>query len=241
MSALSDPARLLDAWEDAASAPAPARAAVLVYHGGFTEDVESALGLPVGEVCALAGRVYSEEFGDALEALASCRACGSYLDLRFSVAALRTAVPDRGRRVPVPSGREVSVRALTTLDLLAAGQSADPAGELLARCVTDAAGEPVDTSELGPEVIARVEEAAEQLAGSAAAVVRTSCPDCGGDTLVPVDMGALLWERVARSASALVSEVAALGAAFGWREKDVLELSATRRRMYLRLARQGGA
>lgn len=241
MSALSDPARLLDAWEDAVAVPSAARAAVLVCHGGFAEDVESALGLPLGEVCALAGRVHAEDFGDALDALVPCRGCDARLDVRLPVSTLRTAPAERERRVLGPERRELSVRALTTRDLLAAGRTSDPAGELLARCVTDAGGEPVDPRVLGPEAVARVEEAAEQLAGAAAAVVRTSCPDCALDALMPVDMGVLLWERVASTASALVSEVAVLAAAFGWREQDVLRMSAQRRRTYLRLARQGAA
>jgi hypothetical protein len=241
VSALSDPTRLLDAWENAAAVPSAARAAVLVCHGGFAEDVESALGLPLGEVCALAGRVYAEDFGGALDALVPCRGCDAQMDVRLPVSTLRTASAERERRVPGPQNRELSVRALTTCDLLAAGRTSDPAGELLARCMTDAAGEPVDPRGLGPEAVARVEEAAEQLAGAAAAVVRTSCPDCGTDALVPVDMGVLLWERVASAASALVSEVAALASAFGWREQDVLRMSAQRRRTYLRLARQGAA
>ncbi|MGV9573194.1 hypothetical protein ACWDRX_28625, partial [Streptomyces nigra] len=210
-------------------------------HGGFAEDVESALGLPVGEVCALAGRVYAEDFGNALEAVVPCRGCDAQLDVRLPVSALRTVAAERERRVPGPERRELSLRALTTRDLLAAGRTSNPAGELLARCVTDATGEPVDPRKLGAEVVDRVEEAAEQLAGAAAAVVRTSCPDCGAGALMPVDMGGLLWERVASAASALVSEVAALAAAFGWREQDVLLMSAQRRRMYLRLARQGAA
>ncbi|PPS67825.1 MULTISPECIES: hypothetical protein [Streptomyces] len=241
MSALSDPARLLDAWEEAAAVPPAARAAVLVCHGGFAEDVESALGLPLGDVCALAGRMYAEDFGEALEAVVACRGCDAQLDVRLPVSTLWTASPERERRVPGPRNRELSVRALTARDLLAAGRVPDPAGELLARCVTDSAGKPVDTRGLGPEEVARVEEAAEQLSGAAAAVVRTSCPDCGAAPLMPVDMGGLLWDRVASAASALVSEVAALAAAFGWREQDVLHMSPQRRRMYLRLARRGAA
>ncbi|MFZ3493223.1 hypothetical protein ACODT5_08325 [Streptomyces sp. 5.8] len=241
MPGLSDPARLLAAWEHAVSVPAAARGAVLVCHGGFAGDLESVLGLSVGEVGVLAGRLYAEEFSETVEALLPCAGCGEVLDVRLPLAALSAVAPGRDCRVLTPDGGELTVRALTTRDLLAAGRAAEPAAELLSRCVSDAEGVPVDPAALMPEVAAEVDAAAERLAGAAAAVVRTGCPDCGAEALVPVDIGALLWERVASVASALISEVAALAAAFGWREADVLGLSPVRRGMYLQLARGGAA
>ncbi len=51
-----------------------------------------------------------------------------------------------------------------------------------------------------------------------------------------LDVGALLWERVAQAAPVLLGEVAALARAFGWTEPDVLALGETRRHAYLALA-----
>ncbi|MER5811191.1 hypothetical protein ABT143_23875 [Streptomyces sp. NPDC002033] len=241
LASLSHPAGLLAAWEQAALAPAAARGAVLVRHGGLAEDMESALGLPVGQIGVLAGQLYAEEFGDALEALVPCAGCGEVLDVNLPLAALRAVSARPESRVPTPDGVELTVRPLTTRDLLVAGRAADPAAVLLSRCVFDPTGAPVDPADLTPDVVARVDAAAERLAGAAAAVVRTECPDCGAEALVPVDMGALLWQRVASAAAALIAEVATLASAFGWREADVLELSPVRRGMYLRLAGGGAA
>lgn len=241
MSVLSHPARLLAAWEQAATVPPAARGAVLICHGGLAEDMEAALDLPLGQVGVLAGRLYTEEFGEAAEALVPCAGCGAVLDVHLPLTALRAVAPGRVTRVAAPDGEELTVRPLTTQDLLAAGRAADPAAVLMARCVRGAEGVPVDPVELAPETAARVEAAAERIAGAAAAVVRTGCPDCGVEAVVPVDMGALLWERVANAATVLIEEVAVLASAFGWREADVLELSSARRGMYLRLARGDAA
>lgn len=239
MAGLSDPAGLLTAWEQAGSVPEAARGAVLVCHGGLAGDLESVLDLPVGEVGVLAGQLYAQEFGEVVEALLPCAGCAELLDVRLPLALLGSAVPERDCPVFTPRGERLTVRALTTRDLLAVGGAADPAAALLARCVCDSSGRPVDASELTADVAVRVDAVAERLAGAAAAVVRTTCPGCGADPVVPVDVGALLWDRVASAAAALVAEVATLAAAFGWREADVLALSAVRRDMYLRLVRGG--
>ncbi|MFD5764284.1 hypothetical protein ACFWIN_00470 [Streptomyces sp. NPDC127049] len=239
MPGLSEPARLLCAWEHASAVPPTARGAVLVWHGGYAEGLQPALRLPVGELSARAGRLYAEEFGDRIEALLPCGDCGGVLDVTLPLDALRAGTPDTEGRVPAPGGGEFTVRALTTGDLLAAGRAADPAAELLVRCVTDPAGGSVDPSGLPPELLARVETVAEHLAGAAGAMVRTACPTCGRETSAPLDLAALLWDRVAAEAPALLTEVATLAAAFAWREADILELSPARRAAYLRLARGG--
>ena len=69
--------------------------------------------------------------------------------------------------------------------------------------------------------------------------VRASCPECGADVGAPLDVGALLWDRVARAAGEALHEVAELAAAFGWSEADVLGLTPLRRRAYLELVRGG--
>ena len=131
--------------------------------------------------------------------------------------------------VVAPDGRELRVRAPTTRDLLAARDREDPARALLTACVSDATGAPADPDELGEETLDLVDAAAEELAGAAAIVVRAACPDCGEAVAAPLDVGALLWERVARAAAQALREVAELAAAFGWSEAEVLALTPLRR------------
>jgi hypothetical protein len=138
--------------------------------------------------------------------------------------------------VPGPGGQLV-VRCPTSRDLLGAAASADPAVELLTRCVTDASGSAVDPTSWDGRQRAAVDAAAEQLAGAAAVVLRSACPNCAAEVGVDVDIPALVWQRISMEVPVVLAEVAELATAFGWSEADVLAMSRVRRDAYLALVR----
>jgi hypothetical protein len=231
-----DGAQVVSAWEAAAALPPVARGVALLERAGLVDDLDAGLDLPVGESAALAARLYADAFGDVVDGLVACAECAMVLDVTVPLRALPAAHGD-ATTVVAPDGRELRVRAPTTRDLLAAGDRADPARALLAACVSAPGGAPASADELGDEALGLVDGAAEDLAGAAAIVVRATCPECGADVAASVDVGALLWDRVARAAGEALDEVAELAAAFGWSEADVLALTPLRRAAYLVLAR----
>lgn len=236
---LADAAVLLAAWEEASAVPACAAGAVLLHRAGLMDDVPQALELPLATTAALVARVYTQTFGDDVEAVVGCPGCGERLEVALPLARLaRAAEGPVSATVPAHDGGEVLVvRCPTSGDLLAAAASADPAEALLARCVTDTDGGPVDPASLDEPRRAAVDAAAEDLAGAAAALLRTRCPACGDEMSVDVDLPALLWQRIAGEVPAVLAEVAELSAAFGWAEADVLAMSEVRRAAYLMLVR----
>jgi hypothetical protein len=235
---LTDPARLVAAWEVAAAVPGIARAAVLLHAAGVVDALDEALDLPIGDAAAHSAELYAAAFGEVLDGLIGCDGCGELLEVQVPLAALRAPVGGRTSRVE-HAGVVLQVRAPTIRDLLAAAGEPDPATVLLARCVNDPARGAIDPAALAPAVRERVDAAAEELAGAAAVTVQAACPACGAGVHAAADVGDLLWERVRVAAPAVLAEVAELAAAFGWSEADVLALSPTRRRAYLDLARGG--
>ncbi|MBI4943363.1 MAG: hypothetical protein HY830_21675 [Actinobacteria bacterium] len=236
---LADAAVLLAAWEEASAVPACAAGAVLLHRGGLVDDVTQALDLPLATTAALVARLYTQTFGENVEAVVGCPGCGERLEVALPLARL-ARVADGPVCATVPAadgGRDLVVRCPTSRDLLAAAASADPAEALLARCVTEAGGGPVAPAALDETQRAAVDAAAEELAGAAAALLRTCCPACGHEMGVDVDVPALLWQRIASEVPAVLAEVAELSAAFGWAEGDVLAMSEVRRSAYLRLVR----
>jgi hypothetical protein len=229
-------AGLLAAWEATVAVPDLARGAALVAEAGLADDLDAALDLPVGESAALAARLHADAFGDDVEGLVTCEPCGTVLDVSVPLSALPAAHGD-ATVVATPGGGELRVRAPTTRDLLAARDSPDPARALLAACVTGAGGAPADPDALDEAALGLVDDAAEELAGAAAIVVRVTCPECGAAVAAPLDVGILLAERVARAAAEALGEVAELAAAFGWSEAEVLALTPLRRRAYVELVR----
>ena len=67
-------------------------------------------------------------------------------------------------------------------------------------------------------------------------VMPQHCPECGAEVLADVDVVLLLTERLTDEAHSVLADVAALAAAFGWSERDVLALPPVRLAAYLKLA-----
>jgi hypothetical protein len=231
---LATGAEMLAAWEAASEAPPAARTVVIVDRAELAESLDAALDLPLGEVAAMAARVHSDAFGPMVDGILHCEACGEELDVTVPLDELIQDGNDGTKEVA-----GLTVRAPNTRDLVSAGTTEDPSRALIARCVRNGDGAAVDPDDLNAEALAEVDAAAEELAGAAGLVLRSHCPECGQETTAPLDIGALLWEQVARSAHALLAEVAELGAAFGWSEEEILALTPLRRRAYLELARDG--
>jgi hypothetical protein len=231
---LATAAEMLAAWEAASEAPPAARTAVIVHRAELADDLDAALDLPLGEVAAMAARVHGDSFGPMVDGVLNCEGCGEELDVTVPLGELTQNGSAGTKEVA-----GLTVRAPTTRDLVAAGTAEDPSRALIARCVHVRDGATVDPDALDAGALAEVDAAAEELAGAAGLVLRSRCPACGDETTAPLDIGALLWEQVARSAHALLAEVAELGAAFGWSEEEILALTPLRRRAYLELARDG--
>lgn len=236
---LGDAALLLAAWEAAEAVPPPAVGAVLLHHAGVVDDLDTCLDLPLATTSALLARVYSESFGDTVEGVLSCGSCAESLEVTLPLEAFR-ALPDgpgTATLTPPQAGSALIVRCPTTRDLLAVAAAPDPATALLTRCLTGADGTAIDPSALDPDTLAAVDAAAEDLAGGAAVLVLSACPNCGDQVSADVDIPGLLWQRLSDEVPAVLAEVAELATAFGWSETEILAMSAPRRGAYLGLAR----
>lgn len=239
-SSLADPARLLAAWEAGASAPELARGCAVLGAAGLA-DPASLLDLPVGWAGTLGLRCYLASFGSQVDALTVCQACGATLDVTLSLTELLPGPADPpgdpvpARTLPLAGGT-VTVRSPTVRDLIAAAADADPRGALVRRCAQGPRSAPVEVAGLGPDELALVDEALEDLSGLGLITVRAACPDCGEPVAALLDPAALLWQQVQDTAPALLRDVATLAAAFGWSEREILALPAVRRRAYLELA-----
>lgn len=224
---------LLDAWSAAAAVPPAARGAAVLASAAPEPGWDAVLDLPLGTAAALAAQLCASVFGDVVDTELRCDGCGTRLEVAVPLHAL-PAPADQG---PMVVAGALRVRSPTTRDLLAVRDAGDPARALLARCVRHADGAAFDPDGADPAILAGLDAAAESLAGSAATVLRTRCPECAAELSAAVDVAALLWERVATAAAALLAEVAELAMAFGWTEDAVLALPAGRRAAYLRLVR----
>ena len=236
---LRDPTRLLAAWDAASAVPDVVRGPMVLAACGMLDT--DPLDTPLDRLGELALRCLTEAFGAAVDGVATCAACSGTLELTLDLTTFAApgapgvagALP--GREVELGTG-QVTVRVPTVRDLLAAAPEADPVAVLVARCVHDDGGRPVDAVRLTERDLAVLDAVLEELTGAGLTTLRTTCPDCAGEVVAVLDPAALLWNRVGTAAPNLLRDVAQLAAVFGWSEADVLAMSPARRRAYLVLA-----
>lgn len=236
-------------WEAAADM-SPAERDLALLEAGFPGVDPTALrALSVGRCDAWLLELYEATFGPRLDAVFDCASCGQAVEVAVDVTRLRAGVappsPDEaGEWVDlVVDGYDVRFRLPDAADLaaVAALGSADRgearlalAGRVL-RAWRD--GVPVAVGSLPPPVLDAAGQAMADRDPMADLALSTSCPWCGVDAAARLDIGGVLWTRIAADARRLLSDVDVLARAYGWAEAEILALAESRRRAYLELAR----
>ncbi|MFD9335351.1 hypothetical protein ACFWBF_13225 [Streptomyces sp. NPDC060028] len=242
-------AQLLQGWEGGAGQAPVARAVALAAAAGGHSFAEAG-DLPLGARDALLVGLRGACFRGDVECLADCPGCGQELEVSVPLSDLRRpadAGQGPGEGELTVRGRRVRFRALTSRDVLAVapGGSASPDARrrLVGRCVLAVDGKAVDGeavggwapegAELTDEVIAAVAAALPSVDPGADIRLDLTCALCGHAWAAPFDVPAHVWADVDACARGLLADVHVLARAYGWREEDILALSAARRRFYL--------
>jgi hypothetical protein len=239
-------AELLDTWECALAQSTLHRALLLLGRACPEARPGELSALPIGERDRRLVELRRMLFGPRLSMVASCPACGARLESSSRIEDIwpRCETGFAGVRTCVTDGYRMTLRPLSSDDLIALGSGAqrDSArGALLGRCLTDVVdrdGKSVSAGALPAHVIAAAE--AQMAAADPQADVRLqlACPECEHRWRIAFDIGSFLWQEIHAWAQRTLREVHALARSYGWRESDVLALSATRRQVYLELAGQ---
>ena len=241
---------LLAVWEAGAEQPLARRALLLLSAARPGTAYGTWAQTPLGRRDAELLRLRAELFGSRLVSVVACPNCGSQLQLTFDAADLG-AIPS----LAAP-GADADAELLTltsppytlryrlpnSTDVLAAGQSESVEAArwlLLRRCLQSAERNQaaVTPEELPAEVVDALAAQMARADPQADLQVDVSCPVCGKEWATTLDVAAYLWAEIDRWARRLLREVHALASAYGWREADILALSAARRQAYLELIR----
>lgn len=234
------PVALLATWERGIRDAASDRAlTLLAAAAGCTP--EEAAGWDVGSRDAVLATLLTDIAGATAWGCTACTGCGEQLDVPVDLMSMALSTvhrPGELLETETPGGL-VSFRLPTTEDLRAVSD-ADPVQarhRLLARCTRWEAGPIPDEAGPIPDDVAEAVDAAMEASSPTGAVeLAVGCPHCGATTRAALDVALLLWAEVEARAVALLHDVHALAAAYGWTEPDVLALSPTRRAAYLEMA-----
>lgn len=136
---------------------------------------------------------------------------------------------------------EVQFHAPTSLDVaMVVKQRGDARISLLQRCITRVTqnGTTVAHSMLPEAVTNAVITSMAEHDPHAEIELDLTCVACDHRWPLLFDIVSFFWTEVAAQAKRLLRDVHTLARAYGWRESDILSMSATRRQLYLKMVLQ---
>jgi hypothetical protein len=234
---------ILQVWERGQDAHPLDRALHILSPALPSAGWDSLARLTVGRRNAALFRLRRATFGPALSARAACPRCAALLE--FEADARDFCDADEAREV-APE-HELSVgefrlrfRPFDSRDLAEAALCRDrerARATLIDHCLLEARGsdEPMRASDLPAAVVAALADRAAECDPHAETLLGLDCHACGRHWTALFDIASFFWREIAAEAMRLLLAVHALAAAYGWRESEVLSMSAARRQMYLEM------
>jgi hypothetical protein len=210
----------------------------------FPQAAQSEItGLSIGRRNAYLFRLRELLLGPDMQAFVKCPRCRESIEFTLNARALCGIDPDvsgnpEGEavlhgisfRFRLPNSRDVA--------LASASASDDEARrKLLGLTILGARTRDsrVDPSELPAEVLDALAEYISDCDPPADLRIALACPACSYQWSAPFDIVTFLWSEISTLARRLLSEVHTLARLYGWREADILSMSARRRRHYMTL------
>ena len=239
---------LLEVWDQGQSLSPCGRATLLLAVTCPEYPRQRVDSLTVGERDALLARIRASTFGRDLASVVTCPACRELIEVSVDV---RSIFPDRTQAAPIEgTSREPLVIAAgdfvvqaaipAVRDVEAIVTTATPAEwlrRLLRRCILRAEhrGKPYEVDNLPEHVCALIDARMAEADPQGAVHLSLHCPGCNHRWPLLFDMLAYFWSEIQMGARRLLREIHLLASAYGWRESEILALSAARRRTYLEM------
>ena len=178
------------------------------------------------------------------EANTECPECEAGLEFSLKIPDLRPAEVTQDREQELfLSADEFSVdyRLPNSMDLAAIAYAHDVASAravLVSRCVLHACRAETDVvvEELPDAVIEAVAARIMENDPGSHMELDLTCPDCSHRWSMLLDIVSFFWTEIAARGKRLIQEVQSLARTYGWREADILAMSAWRRQLYLEAA-----
>ncbi len=236
-------AEMLTVWEQGLQRPLAQKSLLLLAaaYPELTSDAIAELSIGARDTCLLFLR--ERLFGSHLINNAVCPNCAGRIEWEQNVADLLVA---GGEALTEPAFSldaepyRLYFRLPNSQDM-AAIEGIEPASaerRLLQRCIRSAEyqGAECAIEQLPESVLQTLSQRIEALDPQAEIRIQLICPDCAHGWELLFDIGAYLWAEIDTWAERMLRTVHKLAKAYGWSERDILNLSPVRRQLYLGMA-----
>ena len=242
-------AELLNVWEYGLNQPNLQRALIIIAAASPELDSHAVAKLSIGVRDARLLQLREWMFGPLLLNKAQCPQCGEQVewqdkitDLRIQAFADASLAEEYSLEV---DGIQLRFRLPTSLDITAVmaliqsdsdnSDSTIGTTALLKRCVVSAdhTGKVCDPADLSQHVLDVLSQKIEELDPQADIRTVLSCPECSHQWQLQFDIVSFLWTEINTWAERTLRSIHRLASAYGWTEREILNLSPIRRQLYL--------
>jgi len=232
--------QILAVWETGREQHELDRALTLLAAGSPELSREELGALSIGERDARLLRLRALVLGPRAEGFAECPACAARLEFPVDTAAFALPRNQTAETHEIETeGARIRFRLPTSVDLAEVVATPDPAHglrRLVERCVIEVRGDVANHSgELTSEIVEALSRAMLRVDPRAEITLALECPACGQRWQTLFDVAAFFWNELAAQARRLLREIDVIARAYGWSEREILNLSARRRQSYLEL------
>jgi hypothetical protein len=215
---------------------------------GAAVDREVLLGMPVGLRTEAILLLATLNDARAYEWQMTCAApgCGERSEFQLSVDEILTVSDaDRGQESIAMSvgGTPVVLRRPRGSDQVRWLEQPELGSETMLRdiLVRPSLDELLASGQTLQSIVTAVDDVMDRFDPLLSFHLRAICPECQAATEVFPDLAGVALERVLRAQRAAIGEVHRIASHYHWRERDILDLPAWRRRSYLSLIDSGAA
>jgi hypothetical protein len=179
-----------------------------------------------------------QTLGSTLNGYAECTRCKEKLEFSVEVSNLCLPEPQTSQFELKVQGYNLHCRLPTSRDLatIVGCSDVEAARQLLIQCCVVQVGHadhPIDREALPESVIPELASAVLARDPQAEMRFELACPACGQQWSALFDIVSFFWSELGDRVKRLLYDVHLLAQAYGWREADILSMSAQHRQFYL--------
>jgi T4 bacteriophage base plate protein len=218
--------------------------ALTILLAAFPDTTRTTLAkLSIGQrdSCLLAVRQHT--FGALLNSLATCPACSEQIEFTLDMHQMPITIdtyPNNSIYTLSVDTRMIQFRLPDSHDLATIVGSHDSVAArnmLLRRCViqVEQGDKTLTVEELSETQILQLATQMKEYDPLAEIYIDLTCPTCSAAWQTLLDIESFLWTEISTQARRLLRTVHLLARTYGWRESDILAMSAARRQFYLEM------
>jgi len=230
---------LLQIWEYGSLIKPHEYGRLLLTMGMPELDAAELPNMTIGERDKLLLQLRGEMFGSRFDARVPCEQCGEKMEVAFDVADIMVEDDCEKKEREVELGNHTvryRVLAIKDLDVLSSLNDGRKIEEcLFSRCLLEIRrnGSVVDESDLSASEKDTIIHHIAQADPQSEVLIKLECPYCQTSSEVVFDIVSYVHTEINHYAQRLLLDVHYLSASYGWREKDILAMSAHRRQAYI--------